>query len=164
MSSADVDVDVDVARVSVTAHEDSAFEWTNGSVNLRSRRGGAEALRAMDLLLASLAMCVAGTVRAFAKSHDIPGLEWVLVDVTGTEVGPPSRLASASIAISLEGRVSEDDAIRLRRAGAHCKIPTTLARALTCEFSDVVLDWRPFVSEEAHDSGLRGLAQGTVGR
>jgi uncharacterized OsmC-like protein len=93
---------VDVARVSVTAYEGGALEWTNGSVKFRSRRDGPEALRAVDLLLASLAMCVAGTVRAFAKGHDIRGLERVLVDVIGTEVGPPSRLASASIAISLE--------------------------------------------------------------
>jgi uncharacterized OsmC-like protein len=116
-----------VARVSVTALEDGAFEWTNGTARVRAPRDGPEAVRAMDLPLASLGMCVAGTIRAFARSHGIEGLESVNADVLGEEVGPSSRLWAAGIAISLGGRVSDEDAIRLRRSSAHCKIHTTLA-------------------------------------
>ena len=50
------------------------FEFTNGAVTRASSREGERGVRAVDLLLASLAMCVAGTVRAYAEHHGVDGL------------------------------------------------------------------------------------------
>jgi uncharacterized OsmC-like protein len=97
-------------------------------------REGDQGVRAVDLLLASLAMCVTGTVRAYAEHHGIDGLTSVSVDVTGEEVGAPTRVATATIAIHLEGDVRDDDRDRLLRAGAHCKIHTTLSRGVDVTF------------------------------
>jgi uncharacterized OsmC-like protein len=82
-------------------------------------------------------MCVAGTVRAYAEHHGVEGLTGVSVDVTGDEVGAPTRLATASITLRLDGELSEDDRARLERAGAHCKIHTTLSRGVDVQFLDV---------------------------
>lgn len=120
--------------VSATSSERGLFEFTNGAVRVQSSREGDQGVRAVDLLLAALAMCVAGTVRAYAEHHGIDGLASVTVDVTGEEVGPPTRLATATIAIRLDGDLSDDDRARLVRAGAHCKIHTTLSRGVDVRF------------------------------
>jgi uncharacterized OsmC-like protein len=116
--------------VSVRALEDGAFEWSNSTAHQRLRRDGPEAIRAVDLLLASLGMCVSGTIRAYAAHHAIESLESVDVELLGEEVGPPSRLESATITISLVGNLSEEDVKRLRRAGQHCKIHNTLSAGI----------------------------------
>jgi uncharacterized OsmC-like protein len=120
--------------VSVTSNERGLFEFTNGAVRVQSSRDGDQGVRAVDLLLAALAMCVAGTVRAYAEHHGIDGLVGVTVDVTGEEVGPPTRLATATLALRLDGELSDDDRARLARAGAHCKIHTTLSRGVDVQF------------------------------
>jgi uncharacterized OsmC-like protein len=79
-------------------------------------------------------MCVAGTVRAYAEHHEVDGLVGVRVDVIGEEVGQPTRLATATIAIRLDGDLNDDDRARLLRAGAHCKIHTTLSRGVDVQF------------------------------
>jgi uncharacterized OsmC-like protein len=116
--------------VTATSSEPGRFEFTNGAVAVQSSRDGDQGVRAVDLLLASLAMCVAGTVRAYAQHHGVDGLESVSVEVTGEEVGSPTRLATATLAIHLEGDVTEYERARLLRAGAHCKIHTTLSRGV----------------------------------
>jgi uncharacterized OsmC-like protein len=116
--------------VSATSSERGRFEFTNGAVTVQSSRDGDHGVRAVDLLLASLAMCVAGTVRAYAEHHGVDGLASVSVDVTGEEVGSPTRLATATLAIRLDGDLSDDDRASLLRAGAHCKIHTTLSRGV----------------------------------
>jgi uncharacterized OsmC-like protein len=121
---------VDRRTVSATSRERGRFEFTNGAVTVESSRDGDHGVRAVDLLLAALAMCVAGTVRAYAEHHGIDGLESVRVDVTGEEVGPPTRLATATLTIGLEGELNDGDRTRLVRAGAHCKIHTTLSRGV----------------------------------
>jgi uncharacterized OsmC-like protein len=121
---------VERRTVSATSKEPGRFEFTNGAVTVQSSRNGEHGVRAVDLLLASLAMCVAGTVRAYAEHHGVDGLTGVTVDATGEEVGSPTRLATATLAIHLEGDVSDDDRERLLRAGAHCKIHTTLSRGV----------------------------------
>lgn len=120
--------------VSVTSSERGLFEFTNGAVRVRSRREGDQGVRAVDLLLASLAMCVAGTVRAYAEHHGVDGLFEVTAVATGEEVGPPARLAKATIALRLDGTLSENDRARLLRAGEHCKIHTTLGRGVDVRF------------------------------
>ena len=120
--------------VSATSRGAGHFEFTNGALTVQSSRNGDHGVRAVDLLLASLAMCVAGTVSAYAEHHGIEGLVSVSVDATGHEVGPPTRLATATIAIRLEGELSSDDRGRLLRAGAHCKIHTTLSRGVDVQF------------------------------
>jgi putative redox protein len=120
--------------VSATSSALGRFEFTNGAVTVQSSRDGAHGVRAVDLLLASLAMCVAGTVRAFAANHGVENLTNVRVDVTGEEVESPTRLATATIAIHLEGDLSDDERTRLLRAGAHCKIHTTLSRGVDVQF------------------------------
>jgi uncharacterized OsmC-like protein len=120
--------------VSVTSSERGLFEFTNRAVRVQSSRDGDQGVRAVDLLLASLAMCVAGTVRAYAEHHGVDGLARVTVDVTGEEVGPPTRLAKAILALRLDGELNDDDRARLRRAGAHCKIHTTLSRGVDVQF------------------------------
>jgi uncharacterized OsmC-like protein len=117
-------------RVSVSSLEDGAFEWTNSAAHGRLRRDGPEAVHAVDLLLASLGMCVAGTIHAFADNHGINALESVSVDVVGTEATSPSRLTNATLKIRLTGSLSHDDIVRLKRAGEHCKIHTTLAQGV----------------------------------
>ena len=89
--------------VSVTSSERGLFEFTNGAVRVQSSRDGDQGVRAVDLLLASLAMCVAGTVRAYAEHHGVDGLTSVTVDVTGEEVGSPTRLATATLSRHLDG-------------------------------------------------------------
>lgn len=116
--------------VSATSRERGRFEFTNGAVTVQSSRDGEQGVRAVDLLLASLAMCVAGTVRGFAESHGIEGLRNVRVNATGEEVSSPTRLATATLSIELIGDLSDDDRARLLRAGAHCKIHTTLSRGV----------------------------------
>jgi uncharacterized OsmC-like protein len=120
--------------VSATSSARGLFEFTNGALTVQSSRDGDQGVRAVDLLLGSLAMCIAGTVRAYAEHHGIVGLVSVSVDATGEEVGPPTRLATATIAIRLEGDVNDDDRIRLLRAGARCKIHTTLSRGVDVQF------------------------------
>ena len=120
--------------VSVTSSERGLFEFTNGAVQVQSSRDGDQGVRAVDLLLASLAMCVAGTVRAYAEHHGVDGLAQVTVDVTGEEVGPPTRLATATHTVRLDGELNDDDRARLLRAGAHCKIHTTLSRGVDVRF------------------------------
>ena len=120
--------------VSATSSARGHFEFTNGGLTVQSSRDGDQGVRAVDLLLASLAMCVAGTVRAYAEHHGVDGLVAVSVDVIGEEVGPPTRLASATIAIRLDGDLNDDDRARLLRAGAHCKIHTTLSRGVDVQF------------------------------
>jgi putative redox protein len=120
--------------VSATSSERGRFEFTNGAVRVQSSRDGDQGVRAVDLLLASLAMCVAGTVRAYAEHHGVDGLASVTVDVTGEEVGPPTRLATATLAIRLDGELNDDDRARLLRAGTHCKIHTTLSRGVDVQF------------------------------
>jgi uncharacterized OsmC-like protein len=120
----------DRRTVSATSSERGLFEFTNGAVRVQSSRDGEHGVRAVDLLLASLAMCVAGTVRAYAEHHGINGLANVSVDVTGEETGPPTRLATATLALRLDGELTDDDRARLLRAGAHCKIHTTLSRGV----------------------------------
>ena len=120
--------------VSVTSSERGLFEFTNGAVRVQSSRDGDQGVRAVDLLLASLAMCVAGTVRAYAEHHGGDGLTSVTVDVTGEEVGSPTRLATATLSLHLDGELNDDDRARLLRAGAHCKIHTTLSRGVDVQF------------------------------
>jgi uncharacterized OsmC-like protein len=79
-------------------------------------------------------MCVAGTVRAYAEHHGVDGLTSVTVDVTGEEVGSPTRLATATLSLHLDGELNDDDRARLLRAGAHCKIHTTLSRGVDVQF------------------------------
>ena len=120
--------------VSVTSSERGLFEFTNGAVRVQSSRDGDQGVRAVDLLLASLAMCVAGTVRAYSEHHGVDGLTSVTVDVTGEEVGSPTRLATATLSLHLDGELNDDDRARLLRAGAHCKIHTTLSRGVDVQF------------------------------
>lgn len=127
-------VTVNRRTVSATSSERGRFEFTNGAVRVQSSRDGDQGVRAVDLLLASLAMCVAGTVRAYAEHHGVDGLASVTVDVTGEEVGPPTRLATATLAIRLDGELNDDDRARLLRAGTHCKIHTTLSRGVDVQF------------------------------
>ncbi|MGB8196404.1 MAG: OsmC family protein [Acidimicrobiales bacterium] len=121
--------------VSATSSERGRFEFTNGAVRVQSSREGDRGVRAVDLLLASLAMCVAGTVRAYAENHGVEGLDVVSVEVTGEEVAAPTRLATANITIRLEGELGDEERARLLRAGAHCKIHTTLSRGVDVQFS-----------------------------
>ncbi len=116
--------------VRATSAEIGLFEFTNGALTVTSSREGEFGVRAVDLLLASLAMCVAGTVRAYAEHHGIEGLVSVSVNATGEEVGAPTRVATATLELRLEGELSDDDRARLLRAGAHCKIHTTLSRGV----------------------------------
>jgi uncharacterized OsmC-like protein len=127
---------LDRRTVSVTTKDRGLFEFTNGALVVQSSRDGDRGVRAVDLLLASLAMCVAGTVRAYAESHDIVGLDRVSVDVTGEEVGAPTRLATATIALRLDGALRDADRVRLERAAAHCKIHTTLTRGVDVRFTE----------------------------
>jgi uncharacterized OsmC-like protein len=120
--------------VSVTTNERGLFEFTNGAITVQSSRDGDRGVRAVDLLLASLAMCVAGTVRAYAEHHGVDGLVGVIVEATGEEVGAPTRLATATLALRLDGDLSDDDRARLHNAGAHCKIHTTLSRGVEVRF------------------------------
>jgi uncharacterized OsmC-like protein len=60
--------------VSATSSARGLVEFTNGALTVQSSRDGDQGVRAVDLLLASLAMCVAGTVRAYAEDHGVDGL------------------------------------------------------------------------------------------
>jgi uncharacterized OsmC-like protein len=116
--------------VSVSSRAGGVFEFTNGAVRVQATRDGDQGVRAVDLLLGALAMCVAGTVRSYANSHGVEGLDSVTVEVHGEEVGPPTRLATATLSIRLDGALRDEDRVRLLRAGAHCKIHTTLTHGV----------------------------------
>jgi uncharacterized OsmC-like protein len=116
--------------VSATSSAPGLFEFTNGALTVQSSREGEHGVRAVDLLLASLAMCVAGTVRSYAEHHGVDTLVSVRVDATGEEVGPPTRLATATLVIRLDGELTDDERARLLLAGAHCKIHTTLTHGV----------------------------------
>ena len=134
MPTSEPSVAVQRRTVSATSRARGLFEFTNGALTVRSSREGDRGVRAVDLLLASVAMCVAGTVRAYAEHHGVDGLLSVSVDATGEEVGPPSRLAMATIEIRLDGELSDDERTRLLRSGTHCKIHTTLTRGVDVQF------------------------------
>lgn len=122
-------------RVSVTGGADGTFRVSNGATSWDQRRDGPDGVRAVDLVLSALAICVAGTIRASAAVRGIDGLEEVHVTVRAIEAGAPARLESVNVSVSFAGSLDPHDARRLHQVGQHCKIHQILSRGVSVRFA-----------------------------
>ena len=96
-------------------------------VDLLPESGGADdGFRSVELLLAGLGACTAGTVRTYAVNHGVKGFESVDVTVRSTEAAAPERVGRIEVELSLRGEVSDEDAERLLQVSSHCKVHNTL--------------------------------------
>lgn len=96
-------------------------------VDLLPDAGGAgDGFRSVELLLAGLGACTAGTVRTYAVNHNIAGFTGVDVSVRSAEASAPERVGEIEVALQLRGNVSDADAERLLQVSSHCKVHNTL--------------------------------------
>lgn len=89
--------------------------------------GGTAAPSPHDLLDASLAACIAMTVRIAADARGTK-LERVSVEVTNVDEDPES--SSFSCAVTLEGDLSEKERAGLLRVAHHCPISKLLTKTI----------------------------------
>ncbi len=89
--------------------------------------GGADdGFRSVELLLAGLGACTAGTLRTYAVNHEVKGFEGVDVTVRSEEAAAPERVGKIEVTLHLRGDVSDEDAERLLQVSNHCKVHSTL--------------------------------------
>lgn len=98
---------------------------------------GEGGFRPVELLMAALGACTAGTIRSFAIAQGVGGFEGVDIEVTCEVMDKPERVGSFAVRLRLRGEVADRDAARLARIGAHCKIHNTL-RSLPATELEVV--------------------------
>lgn len=104
-----------------------AFEVDLGSVQLIvGPRDDSERPRATDLLAASLGVCTAGTIRAFAEASGMTAFEGVDVSVEASSATKPQRVDSLTVVVVLRGDLDDKQVAQLTRAGGRCKIHQTL--------------------------------------
>lgn len=96
-------------------------------VDLLPEAGGAEdGFRSVELLLAGLGACTAGTVRTYAMNHGVAGFEGIDVTVRSAEASAPERVGRIEVELQLRGALSEEDTARLVQVSNHCKVHNTL--------------------------------------
>lgn len=88
--------------------------------------GGEDGFRSVELLLAGLGACSAGTLRTYARNHGVAGFTGVDVTVRSEELSAPERVGRIELIFNLRGDVSEHDAERLLQVSSHCKVHNTL--------------------------------------
>lgn len=97
------------------------------AVDLFPADGGApDGFRSVELLLAGLGACTAGTMRTFATNQKIAGFEGIDVIVSAETAEHPERVARIDLELRVQGDVSEEDLARLMRVGGRCKVHNTL--------------------------------------
>lgn len=107
--------------------------YTNGSLEAIADRpapvkGEEKYFAPLELLEASLASCVAITVRMFAQTHNI-NLEKVTVDIKIDDSNHADIIAYKKI--SFEGNLSEKDKNKLLNAAKICKIGKILSKGVS---------------------------------
>lgn len=113
--------------VAVRDHGAGEFEVELGSVKLAvGPRDADDRPRATDLLAASLAVCTAGTIRAFAEASGMTGFEGVDVTVETSTAAKPQRVDRLELSVVLRGTLDDKQVAQLTRAGGRCKIHQTL--------------------------------------
>lgn len=96
-------------------------------VDLLPDAGGSDdGFRSVELLLAGLGACTAGTVRTYALNHGVEGFSGIDVTVRSEEAAAPERVGRIQLEMSLHGNVSDQDADRLLQVSGHCKVHNTL--------------------------------------
>lgn len=90
--------------------------------------GSGGAFRPVELLLAAIGACTAGTIRTFAVNESIVGFGGVNVLVEAEEASKPERIGTVSVTLQFASEIATSDVARLSRVGAHCKIHNTLKR------------------------------------
>jgi len=96
-------------------------------IDLLPHAGGAEdGFRSVELMLAGLGACTAGTLRTYAVNHGIDGFAGVDVTVRSVEASAPERVGKIDLEIDLHGEMSDEDVERLLRVSSHCKVHNTL--------------------------------------
>ncbi len=88
--------------------------------------GAADGFRSVELLLAGLGACTAGTMRTFAMNQQMAGFEGIDVVLTAETAEHPERVARIDLELRVKGAVSEPDLARLMRVGGRCKVHNTL--------------------------------------
>ncbi len=103
-------------------------------VDLLPENGGAEdGFRSVELFLAGLGACTAGTLRAYAVNHGVAGFEGVDVTVRSEEAAAPERVGRIELEVTIRGDVAAEDAERLLAVGGRCKVHNTLHRPPTID-------------------------------
>ncbi|MBR8640547.1 OsmC family protein [Streptomyces tuirus] len=130
--------------VHVRDEGDGSFHVQAGTLSflMDAADRSADGPRSADLLLAALATCTAGTMRAFAAVAGIQGLRGVDVVADAVSATKPQRLQEISLRIAIRGDLTVEQIAQLTRAGTHCKIHNTLHREPEITV-DVVRDLSP---------------------
>ncbi len=96
-------------------------------VDLLPDAGGADdGFRSVELLLAGLGACTAGTLRTYALNHGVAGFSGVDVTVRSEEAAAPERVGRIELELNVRGDVSAQDAERLLQVSGRCKVHNTL--------------------------------------
>jgi uncharacterized OsmC-like protein len=118
-------------KVTVSDAGDGRFEIRSRKavvyVDLLPDNGGADdGFRSVELFLGGLGACIAGTIRAYAVNHNVPGFEGVDVIVHSEEASAPERVGRIELEVTSRGDVASGDAERLLVVGGRCKVHNTL--------------------------------------
>lgn len=108
------------------------------SVDLLPADGGApDGFRSVELLLAGLGACTAGTLRTFAVNQEIAGFEGVDVEVSAETAKAPERVSRIEMKLHIKGDVAVGDVERLVRVAGRCKVHNTLDHSPEIELTVV---------------------------
>lgn len=94
--------------------------------DLASDGGPGDGWRPTELVLASLAGCMAGTMLSFAENEAIPVTDVRMV-LEDTVAERPKRIAVITIKMLVSGDLTDRQLASLERVAAKCKIGNTLA-------------------------------------
>jgi uncharacterized OsmC-like protein len=92
-----------------------------------------DAFRAGELLIGALGTCISGTVRAYARTHGIGGLDDLSIRVEADEEDSPSRVAAIRVFLEFPDSLGEAERAKVLRAAKACKIHNSLSHAPSIE-------------------------------
>lgn len=96
------------------------------------RGGGGEAFASVELLLAALGTCMAGTMLGFAENQGVP-VGAVSLSLRAVLAESPSHIERVEATMLIAGEVTQRQLASLRRVARRCKIHTTLERSSVVE-------------------------------
>lgn len=131
------DLHSDAPTVTVTRIDGFRLKVTGAEaelvVDLPSRQGGGgKAFASVELLLAALGTCMAGTMLGFAENQGVPVGD-VSVSLRAVLAESPSRVERVEATMVIAGEVTQRQLASLRRVARRCKVHTTLERSPAVE-------------------------------
>jgi len=116
-------------NVTVERLQGHRLEVSNGSsstiVDRDATAGGERTFKSVELLLAGLGSCMAGTMLTFADEAGI-AVESVRVDLKPVVSLNPERVSRIRMKMVLGGDLTDDELQRLQEAAEGCKVHNTL--------------------------------------